>query len=155
MSRRFIATVTAIRRRTTPTMNAWDLESRNQSRPTQDTAEPEIPSPGALESLKRQTECANMLRAGASPSGSAIAGRATRVAHHTSSSLSAERLVTNTKEMDVMTNVCFAGVTGWTAPPLLAAICGATDLDLVTGVSRSASGRTIREATGLDVTRSW
>ncbi len=48
-----------------------------------------------------------------------------------------------------MTNVCFAGVTGWTAPPILTAVHDATDLDLVAGVSRSAAGRTLAEVTGI------
>jgi 4-hydroxy-tetrahydrodipicolinate reductase len=48
-----------------------------------------------------------------------------------------------------MTNVCFAGVTGWTAPPILAAVHAADDLALVAGVSRSAAGRTLEEATGV------
>ncbi|NUR06841.1 MAG: 4-hydroxy-tetrahydrodipicolinate reductase [Nocardioidaceae bacterium] len=50
-----------------------------------------------------------------------------------------------------MTNVCFAGVTGWTAPPILAAIQAADDLHLVAGVARSAAGRSVADATGLDV----
>ena len=40
-----------------------------------------------------------------------------------------------------MINICFAGVTGWTAPPILAAIEGADDLTLTSGVSRSAAGQ--------------
>ena len=40
-----------------------------------------------------------------------------------------------------MTRVCFAGVTGWTAPPILAAIDAADDLTLTAGVSRSAAGQ--------------
>jgi len=48
-----------------------------------------------------------------------------------------------------MTNVCFAGVTGWTAPPILAAIHDSEDLDLVAGVSRSAAGQSLVEATGI------
>lgn len=47
-----------------------------------------------------------------------------------------------------MTNVCFAGVTGWTAPPILAGIDAADDLALTAGVSRSAAGRTLADATG-------
>lgn len=47
-----------------------------------------------------------------------------------------------------MTNVCFAGVTGWTAPPILAAIDAADDLTLTAGVSRSAAGRTLADDTG-------
>ncbi len=46
-----------------------------------------------------------------------------------------------------MITVCFAGVTGWTAPPILAAIDAADDLELVSGVSRSAAGRTLAEVT--------
>lgn len=44
--------------------------------------------------------------------------------------------------------ICVAGVTGWTAPPLLAAIDAAEDLTLVSGVSRSAAGRALAEVTG-------
>jgi 4-hydroxy-tetrahydrodipicolinate reductase len=50
-----------------------------------------------------------------------------------------------------MTTVCFAGITGWTAPPIAAAVAAADDLALVAGVSRSAAGRDLREVTGLDV----
>ena len=50
-----------------------------------------------------------------------------------------------------MTTVCFAGITGWTASPIAAAIAAADDLDLVAGVSRSAAGRSLRDVTGLDV----
>jgi 4-hydroxy-tetrahydrodipicolinate reductase len=45
-------------------------------------------------------------------------------------------------------NVCFAGVTGWTAAAILAAIEAAPDLTLTAGVSRSAAGRSLAEATG-------
>ena len=47
-----------------------------------------------------------------------------------------------------MINVCFAGITGWTAPPIVAAIDVAEDLILTCGVSRSAAGRTLADATG-------
>ena len=40
-----------------------------------------------------------------------------------------------------MTRVCSAGMTGWTAPPILAAIDAADDLTLTAGVSRSAAGQ--------------
>jgi 4-hydroxy-tetrahydrodipicolinate reductase len=43
--------------------------------------------------------------------------------------------------------ICFAGVTGWTAPPILAAIDAADDLILTCGVSRSAAGKTLADAT--------
>jgi len=48
-----------------------------------------------------------------------------------------------------VTNVCFAGVTGWTAPPILAAVHASEDLALVAGVSRSAAGQSLEEATGV------
>jgi 4-hydroxy-tetrahydrodipicolinate reductase len=50
-----------------------------------------------------------------------------------------------------MTNVCIAGITGWTAPPIAAAIAASEDLELVAGVARSAAGQSLRDATGLDV----
>src|SRR5919197_6082383 len=50
-----------------------------------------------------------------------------------------------------MTNVCFAGITGWTAPPIVAAIAAADDLALTSGVSRSAAGQTLAATTGLDL----
>jgi 4-hydroxy-tetrahydrodipicolinate reductase len=40
-----------------------------------------------------------------------------------------------------MIRICFASVTGWTAPPILAAIDAADDLTLTSGVSRSAAGQ--------------
>ena len=46
-----------------------------------------------------------------------------------------------------MITVRFAGVTGWTAPPILAAIDAAGDLTLSSGVSRSAAGRPLAEVT--------
>lgn len=50
-----------------------------------------------------------------------------------------------------MSNVCFAGITGWTAAPITAAIAAADDLALVAGVSRSAAGRSLRDVTGFAV----
>jgi 4-hydroxy-tetrahydrodipicolinate reductase len=47
-----------------------------------------------------------------------------------------------------MIRVCFAGVTGWTAPPILAAIDAADDVTLTAGVSRSAAGRKLSSVTG-------
>jgi 4-hydroxy-tetrahydrodipicolinate reductase len=47
-----------------------------------------------------------------------------------------------------MLRVCFAGITGWTAPPILAGIAAAADLLLVAGVSRSAAGKSLFEVTG-------
>lgn len=44
-----------------------------------------------------------------------------------------------------MINVCFAGVTGWTAPPIVKAIDAADDLRLTGGVSRSSAGRALAE----------
>ena len=46
-----------------------------------------------------------------------------------------------------MLSVCFAGITGWTAPPILAAIDAADDLTLTSGVSRSPVGETLTAAT--------
>ena len=46
-----------------------------------------------------------------------------------------------------MIRVCFAGITGWTAPPILNAIDAADDLRLISGVSRSAAGCRLAEAT--------
>jgi 4-hydroxy-tetrahydrodipicolinate reductase len=47
-----------------------------------------------------------------------------------------------------MTNVCFAGLTGWTAPPILAALEAASDLTLTAGVSRTAAGRSLADTVG-------
>ena len=47
-----------------------------------------------------------------------------------------------------MVNVCFAGITGWTAPAIVAAIDDADDLTLTSGVSRSAAGQSLAAATG-------
>jgi 4-hydroxy-tetrahydrodipicolinate reductase len=46
-----------------------------------------------------------------------------------------------------MLKVCFAGVTGWTAPPIMAAIDAADDLVLTSGVSRSAAGEALAAVT--------
>src|SRR5215218_4467380 len=46
-----------------------------------------------------------------------------------------------------MIRVCFAGVTGWTAPPIVVAIDAADDISLTCGVSRSAAGRPLAKAT--------
>jgi 4-hydroxy-tetrahydrodipicolinate reductase len=47
-----------------------------------------------------------------------------------------------------MIDVCLAGATGWTAPPIIAAIREADDLTLVSGVSRSAAGQSLADVTG-------
>jgi 4-hydroxy-tetrahydrodipicolinate reductase len=47
-----------------------------------------------------------------------------------------------------MVSVCFAGVTGWTAPAIVAAIDQAGDLTLSSGVSRSAAGQSLAAAAG-------
>ena len=47
-----------------------------------------------------------------------------------------------------MVNVCFAGITGWTAAAIAAAIDQADDLTLSSGVSRSAAGKSLATATG-------
>lgn len=49
-----------------------------------------------------------------------------------------------------MLNVCFAGITGWTAPPIVKAIDAAEDLALTAGVARSAAGRSLAEAAGAE-----
>ncbi|MGH3728415.1 MAG: 4-hydroxy-tetrahydrodipicolinate reductase [Micromonosporaceae bacterium] len=47
-----------------------------------------------------------------------------------------------------MIHVCFAGVTGWTAPPIVSAIDATDDLTITSGVSRSAAGRSLAEVVG-------
>jgi len=47
-----------------------------------------------------------------------------------------------------MTNVCFAGITGWTAGPMVAALDAADDLTLTAGVARSAAGTSLADAVG-------
>jgi 4-hydroxy-tetrahydrodipicolinate reductase len=42
-----------------------------------------------------------------------------------------------------MIKICFAGITGWTAAPIVAAIDQADDLTLSSGVSRSAAGQSL------------
>ena len=49
-----------------------------------------------------------------------------------------------------MLNVCFAGITGWTAPPIVKAIDAAEDLTLTAGVARSAAGQSLAEAAGAE-----
>ena len=44
-----------------------------------------------------------------------------------------------------MTSVCIAGATGWTGRALVPAVVGASDLKLVSAVSRSAAGRDLGE----------
>jgi 4-hydroxy-tetrahydrodipicolinate reductase len=46
----------------------------------------------------------------------------------------------------VVISICFAGVTGWAAPPIVAAIDAADDLRLTCGVSRSAAGQELADA---------
>jgi 4-hydroxy-tetrahydrodipicolinate reductase len=48
-----------------------------------------------------------------------------------------------------MINVCIAGITGWAARPIAAAIAQAGDLALTSGVSRSAAGQTLATAIGV------
>ena len=45
-------------------------------------------------------------------------------------------------------NVCIAGATGWVGKPLCLAVSEATDLSLVGAVSRTQSGRTLKDALG-------
>ena len=51
-------------------------------------------------------------------------------------------------------NVCFAGITGWAAQPIVDSIGQADDLALTSGVSRSAAGQSLVEVTGKDWTGS-
>lgn len=48
-----------------------------------------------------------------------------------------------------MIRICFAGVTGWTAGPIVAGIDQAADLTLASGVSRSAAGQSLAETVGV------
>jgi 4-hydroxy-tetrahydrodipicolinate reductase len=49
---------------------------------------------------------------------------------------------------EAMIRICFAGVTGWAASSLVAAIDFSADLLLVSGVARSAAGESLTEAVG-------
>lgn len=49
-----------------------------------------------------------------------------------------------------MINVCIAGITGWTGRAIAAAVQEADDLALTAGVSRSAAGRSLADAVGLE-----
>ncbi len=49
-----------------------------------------------------------------------------------------------------MINVCIAGVTGWAARPIAAAIGEASDLALMSGVSRSAAGQSLATVLGSE-----
>jgi len=48
-----------------------------------------------------------------------------------------------------MIRICFAGITGWTAKPILAAIAEADDLTVVAGVARTAAGQSLTDVTDL------
>lgn len=47
-----------------------------------------------------------------------------------------------------MIKVCLAGVTGWAAKPLVAALDAAPELELVSGVSRTVAGQSLATAVG-------
>jgi 4-hydroxy-tetrahydrodipicolinate reductase len=47
-----------------------------------------------------------------------------------------------------MVSICFAGITGWTAAAIIAAIDEADDLTLTSGVARSAAGQSLATAAG-------
>ena len=51
-------------------------------------------------------------------------------------------------------NICFAGITGWAAQPIVGSIGQADDLALTSGVSRSAAGQSLLEVTGKNWTGS-
>ena len=48
-----------------------------------------------------------------------------------------------------MVRICIAGVTGWTGRAVAAGVAESADLSLSSGVSRSAAGLTLTEATGV------
>lgn len=58
------------------------------------------------------------------------------------------------RRVGTMINVCFAGITGWAAQPIVGAISQADDLALTSGVSRAAAGRSLAQVTGADWTGS-
>ena len=52
------------------------------------------------------------------------------------------------RRVGTVINVCFAGITGWAAQPIVEAISQADDLALTSGVSRSAAEQSLAEVTG-------
>ena len=51
------------------------------------------------------------------------------------------------RRVGTVINICFAGITGWAAQPIVEAISQADDLALTSGVSRSAAERSLAEVT--------
>jgi 4-hydroxy-tetrahydrodipicolinate reductase len=58
------------------------------------------------------------------------------------------------RRVGTVINVCFAGITGWAAQPIVEAISQAEDLVLTSGVSRSAAERSLADVTGKNLTGS-
>jgi hypothetical protein len=58
-----------------------------------------------------------------------------------------EALTRQTHEGVIMIRICFAGITGWTAKSILAAIAEADDLTVVAGVARTAAGQSLTDVT--------
>jgi 4-hydroxy-tetrahydrodipicolinate reductase len=58
------------------------------------------------------------------------------------------------RRVGTVINVCFAGITGWAAQPIVEAISQAEDLVLTSGVSRSAAERSLTDVTGKNLTGS-
>jgi 4-hydroxy-tetrahydrodipicolinate reductase len=57
-------------------------------------------------------------------------------------------LAATVRRVGTVINVCFAGITGWAAQPIVEAISQADDLALTSGVSRSAAEQSLAEVTG-------
>ena len=63
-------------------------------------------------------------------------------------------LAVTVRRVGTVINVCFAGITGWAAQPIVEAIGRTDDLVLTSGVSRSAAGQSLVEVTGKNWTGS-
>ena len=63
-------------------------------------------------------------------------------------------LAVTVRRVRTVINVCFAGITGWAAQPIVEAIGRTDDLVLTSGVSRSAAGQSLVEVTGKNWTGS-
>ena len=63
-------------------------------------------------------------------------------------------LAATVRRVRTVINVCFAGITGWAAQPIVDSIGQADDLALTSGVSRSAAGQSLVEVTGKNWTGS-
>ena len=61
-------------------------------------------------------------------------------------------LAVTVRRVRTVINVCFAGITGWAAQPIVEAIGRTDDLVLTSGVSRSAAGQSLVQVTGKNST---